>query len=109
MRPSTRELIEDVARRYQVEPGEILSRKKPRLLLAARIEIAKELEARGYYVSQIASVLGRNHTTASFYLGKLTSKQPRPKPPKAMKPRQPLRYAGFDPTEARSLWEEETR
>jgi hypothetical protein len=104
MRASTRALIAEVAARHGVDPAEIVGRTKPRLLLAARIEVAKELEARGYWGSQIARVLGgRDHTTIYYYLGR-TAKKPRPKPPKPPKPvkpvriapERPVRYAGWD-------------
>lgn len=110
MRPSTRTLIEDVAARHGTTPTEILSHRHPRLLLAARVEIAKELAARGYYGSQIGAVMKRDWTTVYFYLGRTAKKQPAIKPPKPPsvksvkaeppKPQFPIRYAGWDPRES---------
>ena len=108
MRPATRALIEEVAARHGVQPVDILSHRMPRRLLAARIEIAKTLAARGYNGPQIGAVLKRDYTTAYFLLGR-TKRQPKlkpPKPPPAPKtppkpqPQFPIRYAGWDATEA---------
>jgi hypothetical protein len=107
MRPTTRALIEDVAARHGVQPADILSHRMPRRLLAARVEIAKTLEARGYNGPQIGAVLRRDYTTAYFLLGRTRRqpklKPPQPKPaPKPVAPPQPsfpIRYAGWDRTE----------
>jgi hypothetical protein len=112
MRPSTRELISEVAARYGVTVEEILARCKPKRLLAARIEIAQALRARGYRGRQIGAAMNRDYTTAYFYLGCL-AKKPRlkPLPPRPAPKRQRqlrgvdpsprlIRYAGWDATEA---------
>ena len=103
MRPSTRILIEEVAARYGTNLTTLLSRRHPRRLLAARIEIAKALAARGYYGSQIGAVMNRDWTTVYFYLGR-TANKPSPKslelrpttPKRRRRRRERLRYAGFD-------------
>jgi hypothetical protein len=108
MRPSTRALIDEVAARYGVTPADILAHVKPRRLLAARIEIARTLFERGYNGPQIAKVLQRDDTMAYFYLGRMTNKHPKLRPPtparprrrrKREEPRRPIRYAGWDATE----------
>jgi hypothetical protein len=105
MRPSTRLLIEEVAARYGVKPADIIAHRYGKRLLAARVEVAKALEARGYTGPQIGAALQRDSTTAYYYLGR-TTKQPQwirpptpPKPkvvkPKPQQPRFPIRYAGW--------------
>jgi hypothetical protein len=106
----TRALIYDIAISYQSSPAELLSTRGPRRLLAARIEIAKALRARGYSCPRIAAVMNRDHSTVCYYLD-LCAKRPsraslalaKPLPvtvdpePEPPKPRQMVRYAGWDP------------
>ena len=111
MRASTRDLIRDVALRHGVTTDEILSRARPHRLLAARIEIAMILDARGYKGPQIAAVLRRDSSMAYFYLGRLTTKRPSQRtlkakvmptpmpPPPQPQIHFPVRYAGWDRTE----------
>lgn len=102
MRPATRDLIRDVATRHGVEPDDILSHRRPKRLLGARIEIARALAQRGYNGPQIGAVLKRDYTTVYYYLGRLGDRQPRPRPPPPPKPinprpsarREPVPYAG---------------
>jgi DNA-binding CsgD family transcriptional regulator len=114
MRPSTRQLISEVAARHGATVELILQRRKPRRLLAARIEIAMALVARGYSCQRIGNVMNRNHTTVCYYLGRIRKRQPRLHPPRPPKPPKPpkqqhgvdstprlVRYAGWDANEAR--------
>jgi hypothetical protein len=107
MMPATRQLLRDVASRYSVEPAEIIARCKPRRLLAARMEIAQELARRGYSGPRIGAIMKRDHTTVSYWLGRLSRQQPKPRPPPpppaSSKPlpalkqrRQIIRYAGWE-------------
>jgi hypothetical protein len=112
MRPSTRELLQEIAARYGVEPADLIAHRYGKRLLSARIEIAKALDARGYNGPQIAAVLRRDYTTVYFYLGRtrrppkwlrppelnVAKPKPKPKPPRTSGPRL-IRYAGFDPRE----------
>jgi hypothetical protein len=77
-REITRAIIRDVAIRHLAGPADILSRRHPRQLLAARIEIAERLAARGYNGVQIAAAMNRDYTTVYFYLGR-TARKPSPR------------------------------
>jgi hypothetical protein len=107
-------LVQEIADRHHTTPAELVGRHKRRRLLAARIELAKALEARGYKAPQIAAVLHRNYTTVYFYLGRCANKQPRVRPPRPApvkktkpeppRPREPVRYAGWDRHERRDYF-----
>lgn len=109
----TRGQIQEIADRYGTTPAELLGRTRPRRLLAARIELAKHLAARGYNGVQIGIAMNRDYTTAYFYLGR-TTKQPSPRsiappieqpaPKPAPKPRGPVRYAGWQPGAGRDYF-----
>lgn len=79
MRPATRKLIEEVACRRRVDPKKIVGRCRSQAVFYARVEVAKQLSARGYTTSMIGAVLGHDHTTIVYYLGR-AKKRPKPEP-----------------------------
>ena len=112
MSPYARRVLAETAARYGVEPDVLVGHRHPRRLLAARIEVAKALQARGYNGPRIAAVMHRDHSTVAFYLGQLATKRPSPRsltqrplaapPPPKPRPVTPpgerrlIRYAGQD-------------
>lgn len=74
---AAREILHAVADSHGVTPEDITQGDRSRNLMAARVEVAKALEARGYSGSRIGAVLQRNPTTVYFYLGRIQKKAPR--------------------------------
>lgn len=93
MTPQAREIIMEVARRRGVDPEMIASKCRRSKIFYARIEVAKRLDERGYSTSRIGAVLGHDHTTVVYYLGRAQKRpkpEPEPKPGRKRKWRPPV-------------------
>ena len=75
--PETRALIREVAARYAVDPEQVISRSTDRRLYPPRHEIVKALQARGYGVSRIARVMGRDRHSIRYWLGLKNGSKPK--------------------------------
>lgn len=73
MSPAQRIVIQ-VAREYGVDPESVVGKRRFADLVRARIEITRRLTARKYSTTQIGRVLNRDHTMASYYLGRRSKK-----------------------------------
>jgi chromosomal replication initiation ATPase DnaA len=58
-----KEIIADAARRFSVQPSEILSPTRQRRVVRVRQWIMTEASSRGYSLNQIGMALGRDHKT----------------------------------------------
>jgi hypothetical protein len=84
MTPQARQIIREVAAEHRVDPMKIIGKCRSVPVVHARVEVSKRLEARGYSTNRIGEVLGKDHTTILFYLGR-GKKKPTPEkhgPPK---------------------------
>lgn len=77
MMSQTRQLIQEVAARRGVDPRKVAGKCRSQRVFYARIEVAKHLDARGYTTSMIGAVLGHDHTTIVYYLGR-GKRKPKP-------------------------------
>ena len=109
MTPQARAIIREIAALRGVDPYKIIGHSRKEKLFRARIEVARALDARGYSTPQIGMILGKDHSTIVFYLGrgqKKPSKQRwrapkvrhvrflKPKPPPAKRKFYLVPYAG---------------
>jgi hypothetical protein len=75
-----------VARLHRVDPALIVKPNRTRRVYYARLVVAKLLWRRGYSSPRIGGMLGHDHTTILFYVGKLAKKPTSPKPPRPKPP-----------------------
>ena len=109
-----RNIVDEIAEEFGTTPELILGKCRAHLLMQARVEVAKRLDARGWSSKQIGRVLNRDHTTIIFYLGRGKKKPSkvywraprvrhlcwiRTKPKKEQRKFFLIPYAGYDPTE----------
>lgn len=87
MTPLARDIINEVAQEFRLEPARILGRTRISQYMHARIAIARRLFDNGYTMGRIAKVLNRDRTTVLFYLGRTAKNQPRPLKWKIQAPR----------------------
>lgn len=81
MTPQARQIIREVAADRGLHPLQIVSKSRIRKVFRARIEVAKRLHARGYSSPRIGAILGHDHTTIVYYLGR-ARRRPKPEPPR---------------------------
>jgi hypothetical protein len=114
-REITRATIAEIAARHGTTPEELISHRRPKRLLRARMELAQALASRGWNGPQIGAAMNRDYTVVYFYLGNTKKKPsprslatpaapppPEPKPAPKSRPRRPggrVPYAGWDPRE----------
>lgn len=85
MRPSQR-IIQEVARERGVDPSQLTRPCRIKKVFRARAEVARRLDALGYSTPRIGAVLGHDHTTIFYYLGR-GKRKPTPEPaPRWRKP-----------------------
>lgn len=81
MTPQARQIIREVAAKRGLHPLQIVSKSRTRRVFRARVEVAERLYARGCYSStRIGALLGQDHTTIVYYLGR-AKRKPKPEPP----------------------------
>jgi hypothetical protein len=86
----SRQVIRTVAERMRIEAEHLTSTRRGKVLVAARIEVAKLLSAHGYSLGKIGRIMNRDHSTIHFYLGRASKK------PRAMRWRAPkVRHVTF--------------
>lgn len=74
MTPVARQIIDEVAAYYSVPADSITAPCRKKRVVLARIEVAKRLHGKGgphYSAANIGRMLGHDHTTILFYLGKM--------------------------------------
>lgn len=79
MTPQARQIISMVAAWRGVDPRKIVGPCRNRRVVLARMEIARQLDARGYSTSRIGAILNKDHTTIVFYLGRGKKKPAKPR------------------------------
>lgn len=78
-RPPWRVLADGIARRHGLTFKGVLARGRGpngAAGMAARVEIAKALDAAGWTSTMIGRALHRDHTTVLLYLGRLKKRKP---------------------------------
>jgi hypothetical protein len=74
--PFVRALYAEASQVFATTPEVLVSHSKPRLLLEARVSLAKAMRSRGYSTPRIGQLMNRDPSTIKFYLGDLAKKQP---------------------------------
>lgn len=73
-----RQILQQLADESGYSVEEILGRERTQPLVVLRIEAARRLRTLGYSMPTIGKVLGRDHSTITYYLGKIRKRQPSP-------------------------------
>lgn len=68
--PAAKAIILEVAAKFGLTVRMIRGDSRFREIVIARAEIARRLSRRGYSSPRIAAILGKNHTTILYYLGR---------------------------------------
>lgn len=88
MTPAADTIINEVATKHGVDRDLLVRRCRIRKVFRARVEAAQRLSVElKYSTPQIGRLLGHDHTTIVFYLGRLERKPSEPKPPRPPKKR----------------------
>lgn len=78
MSDGARAIIWNVAVRRNVRPEDIVSPRRTDRVVRARVAVLKQLAARGYSSNHIGTILGLDHSTVLYHLGRLAGRSPMP-------------------------------
>lgn len=88
MSDHARAIVWNVAVKRNVPPCDIVSPRRTARIIRARVDVLKQLAARGIYsTNQLGALLGLDHSTVLYHLGRLKGRVPTPEVLRWRRPR----------------------